>query len=134
MDEPSYLGAWALIPELCLYQSGAPPRAGLYRIARAGEEIAISISWETRDGQTHSTAFSGQADGRVLPAEAGAPSFSLTHIDAATLDSAAFADGAQIAYARRIVSKAGDLMSVLMETRDASGALTSRNFQIYRRA
>jgi hypothetical protein len=133
MAMPTYLGAWALAPELSLYQTGAPPRSGLYRIEPADEGVMISISWETADGVSLSTSFGGPADGRVLqPSTAGAPAFSLTHIDDATLDSAAFQNGARIAYARRAVSKEGDLLATVQEAIAPDGTVT-RNFQVYRR-
>ena len=46
---------------------------------------------------------------------AGPDSFTLTRVDASTLDSAALRNGAVVAYARRVVSADGSLLAVVQE-------------------
>jgi len=131
--EPNnYLGRWRLVPELCLYESGDPPRSGLYVIEADSEAVHISISWETDEG-THHVEFSGPTDGTKVPAQApGVTHLSLTHVDSVTLDSSAYADNREIAYARRCASQSGDLLATVQEVSRDDGS-TFRNFQVYRR-
>jgi hypothetical protein len=134
----SYVGEWALISELSLYASGVPPVAGRYTITRVtAQELALEVVWRMPgDTADKSTRFGGIADGsRVAlpPSESGPDAFSLTHIDDATLDSAAYRGGTRVAYARRVVSADRTLLAVVQETLAPDGT-TVRNFQVYRRA
>ncbi|HET8772087.1 MAG TPA: hypothetical protein VFM71_13975 [Gemmatimonadaceae bacterium] len=134
----SYVGEWALIPELSLYTSGVPPISGHYNIARVGEDqLALEVVWRMPgDTADKSTRFGGRADGSrvALPAsEHGPDAYSLTHVDERTLDSAAYRGTVRLAYARRIASDDGMLLAVVQEALAPDGTPV-RNFQLYRRA
>lgn len=88
------------------------------------------------DTADKSTRFGGVADGsRVAsPAsEVGPDGYSLTHVDDATLDSAAYRGTTRVAYARRVASNEGMLLAVVQESLAPDGT-PLRNFQVYRRA
>lgn len=134
----SYVGEWVLIPELSLYASGVAPIAGRYTIARADDDqLAVEVVWRMPDDTAdRSTRFGGIADGSrvALPAsEVGPDAYSLTHVDASTLDSAAYRGTTRLAYARRVVSADGALLAVVQEALMPEG-MPVRNFQVYRRA
>lgn len=130
-----YLGAWELVPELSLYEAGQPPASGRYTIElREDGKLMLKVQWQQATGDApRETAFGGAPDGspQHLPGMPG--SFSLTRLDAYTLDSSAFSDGRRVAYARRVASHDGALLSVLQEQVAPDGKRT-RNFQVYRRA
>lgn len=132
-----YVGVWELVPELSLYEWGAPPASGVYEIERAANAVQVRVRWTMlADGPEQSTAFGGPLDGtpQALPAaeSGGAPdAFSLTRVDERTLDSAALRAGAVVAYARRVASADGTLLAVVQEGQQPGGRF--RNFQIYRR-
>ncbi len=143
-----YLGTWELVPELSLYEAGAPPASGRYTIAEpAPGVLALRVRWQAEPGgPAHESAFGGPADGTPQPlparpadggaaaAAAAAPdALTLTRVDAHTLDSAALARGRVVASARRVASRDGALLAVVQEQVDAAGRRT-RNFQLYRRA
>ena len=136
MASDLFLGKWELIPELSLYAMGAPPAAGLYVIERVPTGIAVRVEWTMQPGDpTRSTAFGGPDDGSVQAMPTGAPGpdgFSLQRVDARTLDSSAFREGKVIAYARRVASHDGQLLSVVQESNTPDGK-SIRNFQVYRR-
>lgn len=139
MNKDLYLGIWELIPELCLYEFGSSPESGSYRIELDGERVRITIDWCMGAGAVpQSTGFGGPIDGSSQPLSAAAPaagpdSFSITRIDARTLDSAAFRAGEPVAYARRVASADGRLLAVVQQARDPDGE-RYRNFQVYRRS
>lgn len=133
-----FLGTWQLIPELSLHATGNPPSAGLCEIQQAerADELLVRVSWRMA-GETaeHSTQISGRADGvRIaLPETPGARgAFAISRIDERTLESTVLRGDEVIAFARRVVSSDGDLMSVLQESRAGPGQPV-RNFQVYRR-
>lgn len=82
--------------------------------------------------------FEGPPDGsrQTLPSDdprsASQVTFSLTRVDSRTLDSRAFRDDVEIAYARRVVSEDGDLLAIVQEGSRPDGD-RFRNFQLYRR-
>lgn len=133
-----YLGAWELIPELCLYEFGSAPTSGVYRISKEGRQLRITIEWRMdEESDPQSTGFGGPTDGSPQPLPAAAPasgpdSFTLTRVDERTLDSAALRGDEQVAYARRVASADGKLLAVMQEARDPDG-VKYRNFQLYRR-
>lgn len=132
-----FLGTWILLPELSLYQVGAPPQRGTYVITEHGGIVHFRIDWVPAEGGPERTlSFSGPPDGVVQPASAPAPgapdSFSVVRVDHRTLDSSAFAAGQVVAYARRIVSSDGELLAVVQQG-TAPGQGLFRNFQVYRR-
>ena len=132
MDSDLYLGRWRLLPELCLYQHGDVPRSGRYEISAADGNLSIAISWVDAQGNPQETEFGGAPDGSIN--ELGAPgiTFSLTRIDSATLDSAAFQDGVEVAYARRCAAMDGSLLATVQTGTTPEGQ-AFRNFQVYRR-
>lgn len=138
MSKARYVGTWELIPELSLYAVGQMPSSGTYVIARdAPGTLALRVTWRMPgDTADRATQFGGPSDGsRVsLPTgAAGAPdAMTLTHVDDNTLDSAALRGADVVAYARRVVSGDGGLMSVVQEMTGADGHPV-RNFQVYRR-
>jgi hypothetical protein len=138
MPRDLFVGHWELIPELCLYEFGSAPVSGAYRIEKEGTKLRITIEWRMdADADPQSTGFAAPADGSMQPLVAAAPasgpdSFSLSRVDQQTLDSAAFRDEEQVAYARRVASSDGQLLAVMQEARDPDG-MRYRNFQVYRR-
>jgi hypothetical protein len=128
-----YLGQWELVPELCLYQHGEPPTWGIYDIQLHGDDITIAIQWGDVDGATHEIGFASTPDGIVRESDApGITHFSLTRVSELMLDSAAIADGRQVAYARRAASPSGDLLTTVQTASTPDGVPFS-NFQVYRR-
>ena len=130
-----YLGAWDLVPELSLYELGEPPASGHYTIElRDDGALMLRVKWQQAPGDSpRETAFGGRADGSPQHLPGVSNSFSLTRVDAYTLDSAALSDGRVVAYARRVASRDGALLSVVQEQVAPDGKRT-RNFQVYRRA
>jgi len=125
-----WLGDWRLLPELSHYTAGGPPEEGRYRITREGGDIAFAVDW-VKDGAAQSVRFQAPADGSAV-AFPGVDSFTVTAVDDATLDSAAFLAGARVAYARRRVSADGGLLSVYQENASPAGPIGI--WQVYRRA
>lgn len=144
-DGDRFLGTWTLVPELSLYETGTPPASGTYTIAEpTAGRLALHVAWRAGgDGPLRETRFGGPGDGAPQPLPlppdaaarpAGAPdAFTLTRVDAHTLDSAALAGGRVIAFARRVASHDGALLAVVQEHTGADGRRT-RDFQLYRRA
>jgi hypothetical protein len=134
--EDRYLGVLELLPELSLYAYGPLPISGIYRIEASAQGIRFRITWKMQaDGPEQATEFGGPADGVRQPLPqggAGPDSFTITRVDAATLDSAAWRGDQVIAYARRAVSADGSLMAVVQEGMLPDGQ-RFRNFQVYRR-
>jgi hypothetical protein len=140
-DRDRVLGTWELVPELCLYEGRRQPAEGRYVIAAAGEgALSLTVRWRmTDEDDWHEASFGGPCDGSSqaappLPAAVpGAPDrFTLTRVDAGTLDSATFVGGVEIASARRVASADAELLAVVQEARMPAGSRV-RNFQVYRR-
>jgi hypothetical protein len=129
-----YDDEWTLIPELCIYEKGEPPRTGAYRIKVRGGVVDIQISWRDAHGHDHSIRFGGPCDGQPHASEQpGVAAVSFTRVDDLTLDSAAFAaDGTEIMYARRRKSQDGELLSTLQRLRRDDGT-TYCVSQVYQR-
>lgn len=129
----AYHATWILVPELSFYEKGDVPISGKYRISVSGDVVSFTINWVSNDGQEHTITFGGALDGEQhkieQPPNATA---SYTTIDTHTLDSAMYVDGVQAAYARRIVSNDGLLMSVL-QTGTLPDGTRFRNTQVYRK-
>lgn len=125
-----YEGTWALVPELCIYEQGEPPPDGRYVLRRDGDRVEATIGWTGPDGTAQQTAFGGPVDGSRQPVDGpGVTHLTITHVDGATLDSAAYAGDELLMYARRRAS--GDLLTTV-QTMHVGGAHHS-NFQVYRR-
>lgn len=137
-SRPAYLGSWALLPELSLYAAGVAPASGMYRIL-PGEHgaLQLEVTWRMPgEERERTTTFGGRPDGNpiALPG-GGAPgpdAFTLTHVDAQTLESAALRAGEVVAWAKRVVSADGTLLAVVQEALTPAGERV-RNFQVYRR-
>jgi hypothetical protein len=67
----AFLGTWVLMPETCVYEQGAPPRAGTYRIAAEGDALRFTIDWTAADGAAHHATFAGRPDGVAVPFAGG---------------------------------------------------------------
>jgi len=136
MSSDLFLGTWQLTPELSLYAMGTPPASGLYVIERGTTGLALRVEWTMQLGEpVRTTAFGGPDDGTVKAMPSGTPGpdgFSLQRVDERTLDSSAFREGKVIAYARRVASHDGQLLTVVQESNLPDGK-SFRNFQVYRR-
>lgn len=129
-----YLGTWELVPELSLYEFGPLPASCTYEVIESDAGVRVDMRWSMEPGgEEFRQEFGGPADGsrRVLD-EAGAVSFSLTRVDARTLESRAFRGEEEFAFARRVASRDGELLAIVQEGRRPDGT-TFRNFQVYRR-
>ena len=138
----AYIGTWTLVPELCIYEEGQPPLSGTYRISQSEGEVSISIDWEASDGSAHHIEFGAPSDGTRQPlstpevASVDAPGIShlsITRVSPLILDSSAYAGADEVAYARRLASQDGLLLSTVQVGRRADGT-SFRNFQVYRKA
>ena len=129
----AYSAKWLLIPELSFYEEGQPPASGTYQISVEDDAASFSITWTTVEGQELSVEFAGLLDGQLHDVEQpeGAQA-SYTRIDNQTLDSTMVMNGVEVAYARRIVSNDGELMSVLQTSVRPDGS-SFRNTQVYRK-
>ena len=129
----SYLGTWILVPELCLYDEGNPPVSGIYRISQLDDDVRITIDWEAQDGSTHQIEFQAPDSGVKQPSNNPGPShFAITRVSPLILDSRAYADQEEVAYARRRASDDGLLLATVQVGRRPNGT-SFRNFQVYRR-
>lgn len=126
------LGDWALVPALCIYQSGEVPRSGRYGIHADGDRVVFSITWTTAQGEDHQASFGGRMDGSRQPVAEGSPAEFSIECRGASLDSTVFLNGERVAWAARQVSAEGDLLTTVHAGVDASGG-NYRNFQVYRR-
>jgi hypothetical protein len=131
-----FIGTWRLVPELSVYTTGMAPVEGTYDITLTSPgEIDIRICWRMEGDATDNTIhFGGTVDGvhhRLPEVGSGPNAFTLSRIDERILDSAALRGDEVLAYARRVVSRDGQLMAVVQETHVAGEKL--RNFQVYRR-
>ena len=124
---------WQLVPELSFYEEGDPPISGVYRISVERDRVEIGIEWTAVDGSSHSIKFGGPLDGAKHPSDQpGVSETSFTLVDDFTIDSAAYANGEEIAYASRRKSREGDLLATVQRGRRSDGT-TFLNTQVYRR-
>jgi hypothetical protein len=124
-----WLGTWELVPELSHYSAGGPPESGLYRIWRDGGLIRFQVDW-VASGQARSVSFATPEDASDAPYP-GLDRMFATVVSADVLDTTAFKDGQRIAYARRRVAAAGDLMAVFQDNAGPEGPVQIH--QLYRR-
>ena len=137
MDHPDkkdfYLGTWTLVPELCIYEEGTRPLSGIYQISQRDNDVRISIDWEAPDGSKHHVEFQAPDNGERQPSSnPGTSHLSITRINPFILDSSAYAENEEVAYARRRASEDGLLLSTVQVGRRPNGT-SLRNFQVYRR-
>lgn len=130
-----YVGTWDLVPEVCVYDEGAPPQEATYRIDEGAGRVSIRLSWRpSASAEVLSTEFAGPVDGDVRPFSAapGVTGISFTRVDDLTLDTAAWNDGILVSSARRAASADGDLLVVVQSSPRPDGG-AARIFQVYRR-
>lgn len=133
-----YIGTWVLVPELSLYEWGPVPTSCTYVITGTPTGIQVEMRYAVEGGTSEQlVTYAGPVDGsrQSLSAAPGAPGpdgFALTRVDGRTLDSTAMRGGEVLAYARRVVSLDGQLMSIVQQGQRPEGT-RYRNFQVYRR-
>ena len=132
-DQNHFAGTWQLIPELCQYQDGQPPRDCTYAITTRDQDVTCTLSWTDEHEKAHDLSYGGPMDGTVIALKGNKLEASFTRIDAYRLDSSSYFDGRETAYAHRKVSQDHSLMVVLMVHHHKEDRST-RNFQIYRRS
>lgn len=131
-----FLGRWALDPQSCRFEQGAPPRAGLLEISRDGENIDIRMVTTDADGEVQDTAFSGTPDGRQTPFNGGMLADAMS-IDAPSddrLDSAAYWQGEALMRAARTLSADGTRMEIVQTVRLPDGEVLSNTATYLRSA
>ncbi len=128
-----FLGEWDLVPELCQYQDGHPPKKGHYKIDLEGKEVAFDLNWTDEHDKAHHVTYGGPVDGQPQPLNGGKMEVSFTRIDELRLDSSTFSNGLEASYVHRKASEDGALMIVVTTSNHANGEAT-QNIQIYRRA
>lgn len=132
-DDPDlFLGHWHLIPELCQYQDGHPPKSGAYVISTDGADVNFVIDWTDEHGKEHHLSHGGAMDGSVIALADGRIEVSYTRIDQLRLDSASYFDGRETSYVHRKASLDGALM-VVLTVHHHKDERSTRNFQVYRR-
>lgn len=126
-------GTWQLIPELSFYEEGGPPKTAVYKIRVTDAEAQFILSWTQQDDKEVSMQFGGIADGTPRDVEypKGAQA-SYSIIDQQTLDSTMYINGVEMAYARRVASNDGKLLSVLQSNMQPDGTKI-RITQVYRK-
>jgi len=126
-------GKWEFIPELSFYEHGEPPQSCLYEISVDGFNVNFKLSWVQTNGEKIAIEFGGIADSIPKPVESpqGAEA-SYSTISDYILESRMFIVGTEMAYAKRVVSSDGKLMSVLQVNTTPSGEKV-RITQVYRR-
>jgi hypothetical protein len=130
----AFLGTWVLEPGSCQYEQGDPPRAGTYRIAERGDELAFRVDWTDAEGHEQSVEFGGVPDGVAVPFDGGAlaDALSITAVSERELRSAAFKDGVELMIAQRQLDETGAAMRVVQVVRLPDGSAPA-NVAIYRR-
>lgn len=126
-------GRWEFIPELSFYEQGEPPQSCLYEITVDGINVGLKLTWVKTDGEEIAIEFGGLADSIPQPVESpqGAEA-SYSTVSDDILESRMFIAGTEMAYAKRVVSSDGQLMSVLQVNTTPSGEKV-RITQVYRR-
>ena len=130
----AFLGTWVLLPETCVYEQGAAPRSGTYRIEEDGELLRFTIDWIAADGAAHHAAFSGRPDGVAVPFAGGDPvdAIAITAVSSRDLRSSAFWRGQELMVAQRQLDAGGNAMRVTQLVRFADGTRAA-NVSVYRR-
>ncbi|KJY83980.1 hypothetical protein TW81_06550 [Vibrio galatheae] len=125
-------GNWSLIPELSFYDQGEPPKSCLYQIALDELNADFKLSWVQNDGKEMVIEFGGVADSmpHAVDAPPGAEA-SYTVVSENILESRVFIAGKEVAYAKRVASEDGTLMSVLQVNTMSSGEKVQIT-QVYR--
>jgi hypothetical protein len=112
-DARRFEATWRLVPERSVYQHGAPPRDGTYRIAAVPGGLSFTLDWHDADGAAHHAEFSLTWDGEV-PA-------SLELVDEATLNTTVEKGDVVVAHASRRLSPDGNELEIVQSGVDAQG-------------
>lgn len=130
--DDKFLGEWMLVPELCQYEEGHPPKSGTYNIELKDDVVTLDLTWTDDKDKTHHLNYGGPVDGSVHPHNGNKFEMSYTRVDDLRLDSSTYHNGFEAMYAHRKASDDGKLMVVLMVQNHQDEGST-RNFQVYRR-
>jgi len=125
-------GDWRLIPELCHYDEGVPPRSGRYLIGAEGAALTFRIEWQDAEGAAHAVDFDGIADGKMRPAGPDGMQASFHIRGNGELISRAYQAGQEVSYAHRRASADGAVLSVMQFHNHPDGTRSLRA-QVYRR-
>ena len=130
----AFLGTWLLLPETCVYEQGAAPRAGTYRIEEDGELLRFTIDWVAADGTAHHATFAGRPDGVSVPFAGGdaVDAITITAVSPRDLRSSASWRGQERMVAQRQLDAGGNAMRVTQLVRFADGT-SAANVAVYRR-
>ncbi len=130
--EDKFLGSWTLIPELCQYQDGYPPKSGRYEIDLKDGEAKFDIVWTDEKGKDHEIKYGGPVDGTVNALNGGKIEVSFTRVDQLRLDSSTYSGGFEASHVHRKASEDGKLM-IVVTTHNHDTESATRNFQVYRK-
>ena len=130
----AFLGTWVLMPETCVYEQWAPPRAGTYRIDAEGDALRFTIDWIAADGAAHHATFAGRPDGVAVPFAGGdaVDAMAITLASPRDLRSSASWRGVERMVAQRQLDASGQAMRVTQLVRFADGTHAA-NVAVYRR-
>jgi hypothetical protein len=133
-DDP-FVGLWLFDEDSAQYQLGSPPHDASYNISTDGEFYTMTMRWTTAEGHTIEQAYKGLPDGQDYAFEdsPGVDSFSMTRVDARTLDTTARKDGQVVSHARRVLSDDGNTMTITTDVHTPQGQHFT-NVAIYLRA
>jgi hypothetical protein len=129
-----FIGTWVLRPEKSRYELGQPPQTGSYTIEEDGDGLTITMDWVAADGKAYHQVYRGIPDGKSYPYDENpaVDAFSMTAVDARTLDTEATKDAQVVSYARRVLSEDGQIMTVTMSGNTPQGTAYT-NLAIYER-
>jgi Protein of unknown function (DUF2452) len=65
----NFIAAWQMIPEKCNYESGTPPRSGIFKLENnnVANNLTVSFSWVNFDNISYKTGYNIIADGAHHP-------------------------------------------------------------------
>jgi hypothetical protein len=128
-----FYGEWELDPTLSQYEVGTPPASGLYRLAAAGPAIAVTMIWDTVEGQHFEQSYEVIPDGQEYPYDSPAVDTLMCElVDSRTLDTTAKKNGQIVAHGRRTLSEDGQTMTIVQSGPTPNGA-QFHNLSVYRR-
>jgi haloalkane dehalogenase len=110
-----FLGTWELDPSQSNYEVREPPASGVYSIQPDEDGYLLNLAWTTAHGDGMEMAYQAIPNGKIYPYTenpAAADAISMTRVNEQRLDSASFRGGNQIAWASRILSSDGQVMTV----------------------
>ncbi|GIQ69603.1 hypothetical protein XYCOK13_24270 [Xylanibacillus composti] len=109
-----FLGEWTLVPHLCSYEVGQPPKQGLYRIEWSNDLLVCSLSWVSTDNTKHQTTYLTKPDGVARPyTTSDLADTILTRLsDDHTLDTAVMKADIVVSFARRILAENQTQMTI----------------------